>query len=289
MAIKLGGGGGSASQVNEVVNLNDSANTVTLDDGRVYLKGGVFETNTSTYPDATSSLQYTGTEFIVAQDNNITGIAWDGTHFWAVGRGNDSVYKYNSSGVYQNVSFNVSSQMSNPVDIVSRDTFLHVIESNGSNSKTYQYGNNVYQNTNFSVASQDIYPQGIAWDGTYFWVIGQETSKVYKYNSSGVYQNVNFSVLGTDQYQIGITYDGTNLWTLSANTHKMYKYNTSGVYQNVAIDISYSGTSPTGLVWDGTSFRITYSNSRVRQYANGIGIQSNADITTDGQNYVRVK
>ena len=44
MAIKLGGGGGSASFINEIVTMNKSDSVVTLGDGRVYLKGGVFET-----------------------------------------------------------------------------------------------------------------------------------------------------------------------------------------------------------------------------------------------------
>ena len=50
MAIKLGGS--STSQINEVVSLSNTADTVTLADGRVYLKGGLLETNLSTYPNA---------------------------------------------------------------------------------------------------------------------------------------------------------------------------------------------------------------------------------------------
>ena len=65
MAIKLGGGGGSASQINEVIALNSLANTVTLADGRVYLKGGVFETNTSAYPNAATGQGYSGTSFCI--------------------------------------------------------------------------------------------------------------------------------------------------------------------------------------------------------------------------------
>ena len=54
MPITLGGGGGSASQINEVVTLNNSADTVTLAMGECTLKGGVVETTLSTYPLASS-------------------------------------------------------------------------------------------------------------------------------------------------------------------------------------------------------------------------------------------
>ena len=61
MAIKLGGG--STSQINEVVSLSNTADTVTLADGRVYLKGGgVLETDPSVYPSASMPISgYTGT------------------------------------------------------------------------------------------------------------------------------------------------------------------------------------------------------------------------------------
>ena len=49
MAITLGGGGGSASQIDEVVTLSSTADTVTLADGRVYLKGGTYETTLPTH------------------------------------------------------------------------------------------------------------------------------------------------------------------------------------------------------------------------------------------------
>ena len=65
MAIKLGGGGGSASQINEVVTLNNTADTVTLSDDRVYLKGGVFQTDLTVYPNAYSDFKAVGSEVYV--------------------------------------------------------------------------------------------------------------------------------------------------------------------------------------------------------------------------------
>ena len=102
---------GSASQIDEIVFFNDSANIVTLDDDRVYLRGGVFEDDLTVYPDAHSKILYLRENFSVrSQDTAPTGITWDGNYFWVVGASTDSVYKYNASGVYQSVSFSVAAQ-----------------------------------------------------------------------------------------------------------------------------------------------------------------------------------
>ena len=94
MAISLGGGG-SASQVNEIITLNNTASTVTLADGRVYLKGGVVETNVSAYPLAPSSVQAAGLSFsVAAQATTPSGITWDGTYFWVAGSGTGYINKY---------------------------------------------------------------------------------------------------------------------------------------------------------------------------------------------------
>jgi hypothetical protein len=140
MAIKLGGGGGgSASQINEVVLLNDTADLVTLSDGRKYLKGGVFETTLSTYPDASISFQYLGTSFSVgSQDTAPQGITWDGTHFWVIGYGTDAVYKYTSAGVYTGTSFSVASQETFPSGITWDGTHFWVVGD--ATDKVYKYG-----------------------------------------------------------------------------------------------------------------------------------------------------
>ena len=181
MAIKLGGGGGSASQINEVVLLNDTADLVTLSDGRKYLKGGVFETTLTTYPDASVFFQHLGTRFSVGSQETIPqGITWDGTHFWVVGSYTDAVYKYTSAGVYTGTSFSVGSQEGNPLDITWDGTHFWVVGN--STDTVYKYTSaGFYTGTSFSVASQENNPQGITWDGTHFWVVGYTTDTVYKY------------------------------------------------------------------------------------------------------------
>ena len=133
-----GSGGGSSSQINEVVSLQNDAAVVTLADSRVYLKGGIFETDLTVYPNASNSFLYTGTNFnVAAQEAYTMGITWDGTSFWTTGRVSDKVWKYTAAGVYTNVSFSVASEESAPEGIAWDGTSLWVVGY--ATSSVYQY------------------------------------------------------------------------------------------------------------------------------------------------------
>jgi len=290
MAIKLGGGGGSASQINEIVYLNDSADTVTLDDGRVYLKGSVYETTVSNYPDAFTSYQPAGLNFSVAsQDTQPNGVTTDGTNFYVVGSQNNKIYKYNSSGVLT-WQVTTTSQGSNPTGITWMGSYLWVLL--GSSAYKYRASTGVYVGPSIFMGSQDSSPVGITNDGTYFWMVGAANKKVYKYNTSGTYQSVSFSVASQTSAPEDITWDGTYFYVLDAY-QKVYKYNASGVYQGVAFKSS-ANTAPRGIVSKGggdTSFFITGRTAQsVSEYKPAVGVSSNnTAVAGVGQNYVRVK
>ena len=276
------GGGGSASQINEVVTLNNSADIVTLSDERVYLKGGVFETTLSTYPNAATSIADLGVTFnVTSQDTSPTGIAWDGTYFWVVGLTNYRVYKYNSAGVYQNVSFYVGSQTGSPLGITWDGTHLWLI--GGTNVWKYN-SSGTYQNVSFSTSSQG-YMQDITWDGTHFWAVAYSGDAVYKYTASGTYTGVSFSVAGQETEPLGIEWDGTHFWVGGNITDRVYKYNASGVYQNQSF-AQPAGVNR-GIVWDGSSLRIMHVTSdTVYKFGLAIGVASVSNL--GAQNYVRV-
>ena len=285
MAIKLGGGGGSASQINEIVALSNTADTVTLGDGRVYLRSGLVSAS-SNYPLAATSLRYLGTNFSVgAQDTTPKGLAWDGTHFWVIGGANDAVFKYTAAGVYTGTSFSLGPVEPIPQGIVFDGTSFWVI--GGYTNRAHKYNaSGVYQNVNFSVASQDQLPRDITWDGTHFWVLGDTNNKVYKYNASGVYQNVSFSV---GAYDFGITWDGTDFWIANDTTNALDKYNASGVYQS-SISIQSEEIYVEGvLAKGGNLYAVGTANDTVFEYAPAVGIPSvNSTYALGGQNYVRV-
>ena len=292
MAIKLGGGGGSASQINEVVNLGTNADTVTLADGRVYLKGGLLETNLSTYPNAFSAWKPLSSGWSVGDSAPQTLDFFD-NHFWICGNTGNSVVKYTSSGSYvSSFPVNVASENA-PAGITNDGTDLWVYGA--YNSRVYRYTTaGAYQNS-FLVTTQipSQAGKGIVYDGTSFWIINTSTAVVHKYNSSFVYQNVSFSVGTQTAYPKDITWDGTYFWVAAGigaayGGMKVYKYNSSGVYQNEFFDTpSVNNGALAGVVWDGTDFYIMGNQQRrVAQYSQAVGVPS--VTTSGGQNYVRV-
>ena len=289
MAITLGGGG-SASAINEKKEFNSNANLITLDDGRVYLKGGVTETNVSAYPDATQGFAYTGFTFSTSsQDGEPAGVTSDGTYLWVLGGVNRSIFKYSMAGVYQNVSWSAFAQTGGNVDDVMWDGSHFWVVSN-SNDAVYQYSaSGVYQNVSFSVASQISVPRGIAWDGTYFYVVDQDTDRAYKYNASGTYQSVSFLVADSPQ---GIAYDGSHFWVISSTTQKLHQYTTAGVATGLEISTAGLGVNPSGVGNDGTTLYTTDRGvDSVFKFQNQIGVNSvSSGLAVKGQqNYVRIK
>ena len=289
MAISLGGGG-SASVINETIDINSTENLITLADGRVYLKGGVTETNVSAYPDATAGLAYTGTTFSTAAHTDESDIGWDGTYFWVLARGNGRVYKYNASGVYQNVSLYLTSQDTVMWGIVCVGSDFYLCGA--QNRKVYKYNSAGVFQSDFSILSEGPYPYGLTYDGTHLWVINSDGSSgvyAHKYTTAGTYQNVSFKLSDEDNNPHGITWDGTSFWMCGRTTDSVYKYSASGVYQNVSFSASSQGTSPHGVVWDGSAlWTIDDSASAAFKYQNQIGVANQAS-TQGRQNYIRIK
>jgi hypothetical protein len=179
-----------------------------------YTAAGVYTgTSFSTYPN-----EQAAPEWIVA-----TGIAWDGTSLWGLGSLTDRVWKFNASGSYQNVTFSVASQETNPEGITWDGTHFWIVGR--SNDAVYKYNaSGVYQNVSFSVAGQETLPRGITWDGTHFWVLG-DNQYAYSYTAAGVYTGTSFYVAFSDPQ--GITWDGTSLWVSgyqALNNNSVYKY-----------------------------------------------------------------
>lgn len=289
--------GDTASQINEVVFLNSDSDTLTLSDERVYLKGGVYETNMSLYPDAaiTKIPDNTATWHPTAELWTEQGIVWDGTHFWVCGyTGNtsDKAYKYNAAGVYQSVNFNLGSQISSGASrgITWDGTYFWVINSANSVFKYNAAG--AYQNVTFSTSSQTSETSDITWDGTYLWVLDRGSDAVYKYNTSGTYQNVSFSV-NQMYYPTGMVWDGSSFWVTGEGRDYVYKYNASGVYTST--NFAPVENTPSGVAWDGSHIWVLGVSYGVKKYVDANGMAAYVYGTSgvgqigEGKNYVRVK
>ena len=283
-------GGGNASAVNEKKEFNSTENLITLADGRVYLKGGVTSTDTSTYPDARAAFAYTGTTFSTAgQASGEEDIAWDGTYFYVLqGGAYGVVYKYNASGVYQNVSWSVASQDDEMRGIVCIGSNFYLCGS--QRDKVYIYNSAGVFQSDYSVNTYGQDPNALAYDGTYLWVLGYHAHTVYKYSLAGVYQNVSFSVQAQDNNARGLVWDGTQFWISGRQTDYLYSYTASGVFTGVSLNVASQGTSPYGVTWDGSAlWTIDEASSAAFKYRNQIGIGSQGGTEYGNQNYMRIK
>ena len=292
MAISLGGGG-SASQVNETIDINSAENLITLEDGRVYLKGGVTETDVATYPDATTELGYSGVSFsLSAQTIYSRGITWDGSHFFVVDRIYNKVYKYTAAGVYTGTEYALS--ISNTPNSITWDgTYFWIVTA--GNDAVYKYNASfVYQNVTFSLAAvNQLEPSGIVWDGTYFWISGLNPVAIHKYNASGVYQNVSFSPNPQEYNSTSIAWDGTHLWVIGYTNDTAFQYTTAGVYTGTSISTASQATNPRGLTFAGSDLWVTgVATNAAYKYQPQIGVTnqpSASQIANGRQNYIRIK
>jgi hypothetical protein len=301
MAIKLGGGGGGASQVNEVVFLKNTANVITTDDGRVYLKGGVYETDLTLYPDATNELVDAGNNFNFAANMTsaaVDAMCSDGTHLYLLNDTDNKVYKYTKAGVYV-AQYSISAGNNSMKGIEWDGTNFWIASST---RYIYKYDSSFNQDANGTV---DVNAQvgsnavlGIAWDGTHFYVLDYNR-RVFKYNSSWVYQNLMWGVSGSTNYVDGITSDGTYIYVYRGyQYYNVNKYSNSGANLGVAFSADWGIDGVVAL--DGTHFRganTHLSTVYKMEYANGIqsialnsaSAQGNYSQYGEGQNYLRVK
>jgi len=285
MAIKLGGGGGSSSQVNEIVYLNDSANTITLDDERVYLKGGVYETNISNYPDATAGYQANGVNFSVLGQSIIgpEAVAWDGTLFWVLNPGNNAIYSYTASGNYDGGV--IGCHLSNTLGLLFHANEFVMIRGNQV-VKMNAGGGHI---ANISISSQTSTAVDITTDGTNYYVLDSGRN-VFKYNSSFAYQSTVATGVGDANFAVkALTFDGTYFWVMSTS-NPVVKYNSSWVLQSGGFNMQNIGKDIMSKR-DGTSalFVADYAGHRIKEYQQIIGVASAGSGGGAGLNYVRIK
>lgn len=162
-------------------------------------------------------------------------------------------------------------------------------------------GGGVYTGTSFSIGSQDGTARGMCWDGTNYWVTGDTSDLVYKYESDGTYsgQSINhglgsiidiiwdgthfwllrfnqtmnqydsswvatgftFNVTAVAPNPHGITWDGTHFWAISKTNNIVYKFDSSGVYTSESFSVTSEVSDARGITWDGTSFYVLDGSS----------------------------
>jgi len=252
-----------------------------------------------------TALNYDSVSFDVSgQDTQPRGISFNttGSKMYMVGSSNDSVYQYTlstpfdlSTASYDNVSFSVAGQ----------DTQPHDITFNSDGSKMYMVGNTSdsvfqytlstpfdlstasYDNVSFSVAGQDATPYDIAFnnDGSKMYMVGSSNDSVFQYTlstpfdlSTASYDNVSFSVAGQDAAPLGIAFNttGSKMYMVGDSNDSVFQYTLStpfdlstASYNSVSFSVAGQDTQPVSIAFnnDGSKmYMVGDSNDSVFQY-----------------------
>ena len=145
-----------------------------------------------------------------------------------------------------------------------------------------------YTGESFDVSSQDIHSGGITWDGEYFWMVGDEHDKLYKYDSDGVYTGINFDI--NEDLMSAIEWDGEYFWMVGYYNLRVYKYNSSGIYMGINFEIDSETLYPNGITWDGEYFWISDSwTDRIYKYdSDGVYTGFSFDVSSEANITVQI-
>ena len=202
-----------------------------------------------------STASYDSISFDLSSQNSApTSAAFnsDGTKMFVAGIVGQNIYQYSlstefdiSTASYDNVSFNVSSQVSSPVDLAfnSNGTKMFVIDFIGD--AVYQYSLSTafnlstasYDSISFSVATQETSPTSVAFnpDGTKMFVAGTVNDSVFQYTlssafdlSTASYDSVSFSVSSQEGAPRSIAFksDGSKMYVVGTINDTIYQYST---------------------------------------------------------------
>jgi hypothetical protein len=239
----------------------------------------------------------------------------NGTKMFVFGA-TESVYQYSlstafdiSTASYDSVSFSVTSQDADPVDIVFNTGGTKMYMVGYQTDRVYQYSLSTafdistlsYDSVNFSVGTQDANPRAIAFngDGSKLYVAGVTSDAVYQYSlstsfdlSTASYDSVSLSVANEDTNVFSLLFngDGSSFYILgtSDSVHQYslttaYNLSTAS-YDSVSFSVTSQDISPLGMAFnnDGTKMYISGgTGDSVYQYST-VGYTQTLDLATGG-------
>ena len=189
---------------------------------------------------------------ISSQESTPKGLRFksDGTKFYVVGYGSDTVYQYSmstawdvSTGSYDSVSFSVSTQSTTPFCISFSENGEHFYILDGNTKTAYQYDLTTawdistasYSNNSISLSS----PSGavgldVVDSGTKMFVSFTGTIKEY---SLGTAYDISTATVGTDSVSLGFT--SPSIQILDNGGYMALANGSSGYLQDINVTTSY--------------------------------------------------
>jgi sugar lactone lactonase YvrE len=266
----------------------------------------VYQYSCSTAWEMNATSTYDSKSFsVAAQEGTPTDVQFkdDGTKFYIVGSGNDTVYQYScstawdvSTASYDTKSFSVATQDDIPHGLFfkSDGTKFYIIGQ--ATDTVYQYScatawdvsTASYDTKSFSVNAQEESPTGLFFkdDGTQFYIVGTANDKVYQYScstawdvSTAYYDTKSFSVGTEDSLPTALFFksDGTKFYIMGNTTDTVFQYSCATAwdlgtasYDRRSFSVSAQDLSPNGLCFksDGAKFYVVgNTNETVYQYS----------------------
>jgi len=268
-----------------------------------YLLTTAYDVSTGSYNNASALL--TG----AASNINPQEVAFndDGTKMYVTCITNDNVYEFGlttafdiSTASYSSISFNVSSQADQAMDIAFNPSGSKMFIMDAVNDTVYQYSTVAptwanpdlttasYDSVSFSIASQDTAPTGIYFksDGTKLYMSGRFYDAMYQYSlstawdlSTASYDSVSFSVATEATFPETIQFktDGTSFYTIDRSNDNIYQYDlttawdiSTASYANKSFNVNTQEGAPYAIFFksDGTKVYMTGAiNDTVYQYS----------------------
>ena len=219
--------------------------------------GNVYEYNLSTAFDL-SAASYTGTSFDVSsEDGSPKGIAFNpgGTKMIIPGEDSNAIYEYNlstafdlSTASYSGTSFDISSEDSDPNDIVFNSDGTKMFFIGEDTEAIFEYNLNTgfdistasYSGTSFDISSEEPNGKGIAFnnDGSEMYLVGTDTISVHGYNlntgfdiSTATYSGTSFDVSGEDSipHEVAFNNNGIKMFVVGNLGNNIHEYKTGNV------------------------------------------------------------
>jgi hypothetical protein len=242
---------------------------------------------------------------VTNQENSPYSVATstDGSKMFLVGSSNDAVFQYSLStafdtttATYDSVSFDLSSQATNPANIKFNPDGTKMFIVDITTNSIYQYSLSTafdastisYDNVSFSSASQETYLMALyfTFDGTKMYAGGRNSDRVHQYSLSTAfdlstvsYDNVSLDISAKEASLTSVFFDtaGEKLFILGYTSDSLHQYNLSSAYDLTTATFSSTLSTPTGAIgasvsFDGTKVYVanTASPDSIKQYSTGL-------------------
>ena len=297
--------GGESGPSDIVFNNNGSklfAIGQSFDEVHTYTLTTLYDLSTASFPSFDVS----------SQETDPSGVTFnsDGTKMFVVGYNGDDVNEYTLATAYDVFSatfvdsFSVSSEDTDPMDVVFNSDGTKMFVIGAQNDSVYEYDvspaydvSTASSTNTFSIAGQETKPEGLRFntDGTKMYIIGAGTDEIYEYTlstgfdiSTASFPSISITSQEINPKSVVFNSDGTKMFVIGVSSDNVNEYSLSTAYDVFtatfvdSVSVASQEANPTGLAFnsDGTKmFVIGSTGDDVNEYTLSVGFDVSSTVT----------